>query len=69
MVVAAWGALRAARGRAAEVTAMLQAAGVELHCLGITLDGHPLHPSRIAATVRPVPWRPLALACGATEPV
>jgi hypothetical protein len=64
MVVAAWGAHRAARGRAAEVTAMLQAAGVELYCLGITREGHPLHPSRLAAAVRPVPWRPLALAAG-----
>ncbi len=65
MVVAAWGAHDYARRRAAAVTAMLEAGGGELHCLGVTKGGHPLHPSRLAATVGPVPWRPLALACGA----
>jgi hypothetical protein len=61
LVVAAWGAHHFAQVRAARVTAMLRTAGVELHCLGVTRAGHPLHPSRLAASVRPVPWRPLAL--------
>lgn len=64
IVVAAWGAHSFAQARAGRVTAMLQAAGVELQCLGVTKAGHPLHPSRLAASVRPVPWRPLALPCG-----
>lgn len=56
MVVAAWGANGALRGRAAEVAAMLAAAGVRLHCLGTTQAGQPLHPSRLPAAARLIPW-------------
>lgn len=58
MVVAAWGVHGSLRGRAVEVTAMLEEAGVVLHCLGVTRAGHPRHPSRLAAAVRPVPYAP-----------
>jgi hypothetical protein len=59
MVIAAWGVHGTLRNRAAEVTAMLEQAGVELYCLGVTMGGHPRHPSRLAAAVRPVPCQAL----------
>jgi hypothetical protein len=62
MVIAAWGAHGQRSGRGAQVAAMLEAAGVELHCLGVTKDGDPLHPSRLAAARRPVPYRSLVPA-------
>ncbi len=62
MVIAAWGAHGSLRGRAAEVTVMLEDAGVVLHCLGVTGAGYPRHPSRLAAAVRPVPYAPLRAA-------
>jgi hypothetical protein len=59
MIIAAWGAHGSLRGRVAEVTAMLEEAGVVLHCLGVTTAGHPRHPSRLAAAARPAPYVPL----------
>jgi hypothetical protein len=44
VVVAAWGAHGDFRGRAAEVTRTLAAAGIRMHCLGTTKGGHPRHP-------------------------
>lgn len=56
-VVAAWGAHPAAARRGAVVTTMLTvAAGVRLHCLGTTRDGHPRHPLYVPASTRLEPW-------------
>jgi hypothetical protein len=55
-VILAWGAHGRLRGRGGQVAAMLAAVGVDLFCLGTTRGGQPLHPSRLAATIRPVPY-------------
>ena len=47
-VIAAWGAHGARNGRGNQVAAMLTDAGVTLHCLGVTKDGHPKHPLYLA---------------------
>lgn len=52
-VVAAWGGFDEYRDRAIEVAEMLD---VEIHALGTTKGGHPLHPSRQPADLDPVPW-------------
>lgn len=57
VVVAAWGAHGAFRGRAAEVAAMLDGLSVPVRCLGLTSSGHPRHPGRLAYTVALVPFR------------
>lgn len=54
-VIAAWGAFSMARVRAAEVTAMLTAAGVTLECFGTTRAGWPRHPLYLRADA---PLRP-----------
>lgn len=43
-VIVAWGAHGARNGRGNQVAHMLTDAGVTLHCLGTTKDGHPKHP-------------------------
>lgn len=43
-VIAAWGTHGARNGRGDQVAHMLADAGVTLHCLGTTKDGHPKHP-------------------------
>lgn len=58
LVVAAWGAGGALRGRAREVGQRLTAAGVPLKCLGVTKDGHPRHPLYVRADAPLVPWEP-----------
>lgn len=56
-VVAAWGVHGSYRDRGDEVAAMLDAAGVELSCLGVTRAGHPRHPLYVsgATPLRPFP--------------
>ena len=44
LVVAAWGAHGAHRGRADAVRALLKRHGVEARCFGLTASGEPLHP-------------------------
>lgn len=56
MVVAAWGVHGALDGRGEEVVRMLGRAGVRLHCLGTTKDGHPKHPLYLRADVQPEPF-------------
>lgn len=46
LVIAGWGVRGQLRGRGAQVTGMLAAAGVELRCLDLTLAGQPHHPGR-----------------------
>ncbi len=57
-VVAAWGTHGAHLGRGAAVEAILRATGTPLHVLGLTRDGHPMHPLYIAYDRQPVPWPP-----------
>ena len=50
VVVAAWGAHGGLHGRDTAVTRMLAGAGVRLHCLGLTRDGHPKHPLYVSGS-------------------
>jgi hypothetical protein len=47
-IVAAWGAHGKHLDRAAAVMAMVAEAGKTVECLGITVNGHPMHPVRLA---------------------
>lgn len=51
VIVAAWGANGAYRGRDVEVRSLLPA----LHCLQLTKGGHPGHPLYLPKTLLPVP--------------
>lgn len=55
MVLAAWSAHAAHRGRERQVAALLS--GVELWCLGTTRAGHPRHPLYMARATVPELWR------------
>lgn len=48
-VVAAWGNWGRLRNRGAEVKAMLEKHGIEVWCLGISHERHPVHPLYIPA--------------------
>ena len=68
-VVAAWGAGGALNGRGTEVARRLVSAGVVLLCLGVTKDGHPVHPlargrERVPDDARLVPWAAAGLPAG-----
>ena len=52
LTVAAWGAHRAAKRRAAHVLGLLGGA----HVLGLTRNGSPKHPVRLPANLQPVWW-------------
>ena len=54
IVVAAWGANGAYKGRDAEVLAMID----PLHCLKLTKDGCPGHPLYLPAASTPTPYPP-----------
>ena len=56
VVVAAWGTHGALFDRASAVTKVLASAGVELHQLRLTKDGHPAHPLYLPGTCTPQPW-------------
>jgi hypothetical protein len=56
LAVAAWGVHGALRDRGATVRAKLAEAGVKLHHLGLTKDGHPRHPLYLRADVKPKLW-------------
>jgi hypothetical protein len=68
-VVAAWGAAGQLHGRADQVAGHLAADGVTLLCLGVTKDGHPVHPlargrSRVRDDAPIMPWHPAELPAG-----
>lgn len=67
LVIAAWGAHSGHAARAERVTSMLTGAGVDLWCLGLTMAGHPRHPSRLAKTEPLVPYRLAASAAALPE--
>jgi hypothetical protein len=56
LVVCAWGADRAVKGRAGRVVRLLRGKGVMLHHLGLTKAGHPGHPLFLRGTLTPQVW-------------
>ena len=56
MVLVSWGAHGEAEGRAERVLAALREAGQEVHCLGTTKEGQPLHPLYLGAVTKPRPF-------------
>ena len=54
LVIAAWGVHGAHNGREGEVRKLL--AGVEVHTLAFSRDGHPRHPLYLAADLKPMVW-------------
>ncbi len=55
-VIAAWGVHGAHLGRGVMVAQRLRDAGVVLHQLGLTKDGHPRHPLYLPYAAQPAPW-------------
>lgn len=66
LVVVAWGAHRAAKFAVNEVNRLVASRG--LWCLGVTADGSPRHPSRLADTARLMPWEPRLSGGGRAKP-
>ena len=56
-VVCAWGT-NAQPERVAAVVQALEAAGVQMQCLGTTKDGHPRHPLYVKGDTTLIPWLP-----------
>lgn len=56
MVIAGWGTHGEYRRRATAVRKLLSAAGIPLHCLALTKDGHPKHPLYVGYDVQPQAW-------------
>ena len=56
VVIAAWGAEKIGAHRSWVVSRMLAAAGVELHCLGVTKSGAPRHPLYIRTAAPLLPY-------------
>jgi hypothetical protein len=61
MILCAWGNHGAHMARGARMKRMLLAAGYELHALGFTKDGFPIHPlargkMRVPDTAQPQRW-------------
>lgn len=63
-VVVAWGEEGTYRHRDQDVLALLER--VRLHHLGLTIKGHPRHPSRLPRDVEPEEWRSRLGSGGAT---
>jgi hypothetical protein len=66
LVLAGWGAHGGHRGRDSDVSRLLARAGIRLHCLGLTMHGHPRHPLYLPSSAPIVPYDP-APAIGATR--
>ncbi len=56
LVVAAWGNNGTFLDRDRVVAELLSRAGVQLHCLALTKDGHPHHPLRMKLPSWPIPF-------------
>jgi hypothetical protein len=66
MIVAAWGSYPRSFCKSVGIGSRLQElygmlSGRELHCIGLTHRGDPLHPSRAGYTPTPILYRPLDL--------
>jgi len=55
-VIAAWGVHGGHRDRGPAMAQHLRAAGVRLHQLGLTKDGHPRHPLYLPYSAQPTLW-------------
>jgi hypothetical protein len=56
LVVGAWGTDGDFMGRAQGVAKLLFVAGIQLHALKATKDGHPAHPLYLPKRLKPAPW-------------
>jgi len=54
IIIAAWGVHGVHLNRELQVRQLMYAAGVTLHCLGLTKGGHPKHPLYLRAETEPV---------------
>jgi hypothetical protein len=54
--VCAWGTNGVHRGRDQQVIRLLRGAGIHLHYLRLTKDGHPMHPLYLPLSLAPTPW-------------
>lgn len=62
LTIAAWGNHGAFQKRGRNVALMCEVAGLQLHCLGLTNDGHPKHPlargrHRVPDDAQPIPFK------------
>lgn len=57
LVVVAWGVHATYQDREARVRALLRDAGVSVHALRLTKDGHPGHPLYVPADTPPAVWQ------------
>lgn len=58
VTIAAWGVHGEHQARHTSVRRIFQDNGVDLHCLGLTKDGHPRHPLYLPYTMLPQAWPP-----------
>lgn len=58
LVVAAWGVHAVHAHRETQVRELFASAGVTLHALRLTKDGHPGHPLYVPASTSPSVWEP-----------
>lgn len=58
LVIAAWGVHGTFRGRAKEFTDWCAREGHQLHCLGLTKEGHPRHPLYVKGDALPIEYMP-----------
>ena len=56
LVIAAWGTMGSYMGRDKKVLSMFKEAGIVLHCLNVTMNGHPQHPLYIPNDTIPIPY-------------
>lgn len=56
LILCGWGTHGAHLGRGAQVEALLRQAGLPLHHLGLTREGHPRHPLYVGYATGPQPW-------------
>ena len=55
-VLVAWGSAYIGPKHATKVLDVIRKVGMTPHCLGLTDDGSPVHPARLAADTPAIPW-------------
>jgi len=56
LVVVGWGSFQMVERRALRIAELAAAAGKQLHCLGVTKQGHPRHPLYLAGNTELRSW-------------